>query len=127
MTRSAELAITLTDIAHLFNAPPVDPHSPAISEVLGISGFDMLVDVLLIEKSRQRASTLLIRLPADKVPATSAEHTRHALHRLASMRLVRERWDRRGAYRDGWRMTIAAVLMLTVCLAIASFFGSDLT
>jgi Na+/H+-dicarboxylate symporter len=43
------------------------------------------------------------------------------------LRIERERRELRNTYRNGWQMTGIAVILLAVCLGLASIFTSDLT
>ena len=78
---TGELSLPLTDLAHLFNAPRVDPLSPGPLEGLGISGVDYLLSLLHLDKKRQRAHTLTLSIPAAKTSADSAEQLTNAIHR----------------------------------------------
>jgi hypothetical protein len=125
--QTGELSLPLTDLAHLFNAPPVDPLSPGPLEGLGISGIDYLLSLLHLENKRQRTRTLTLSLPAEKAAAASAQQINIALRRHAEWRIERERRDMRNTYRYGWQVAGFAVVMLAVCLALSSLFASDLT
>ena len=124
---TGELSLPLTDLAHLFNAPRVDPFSPGPLEGLGISGFDYLLSLLHLDKKRQRARTLKLSLPAEKASAASADQLTNALRRCAAWRIEREQRDMRNTYRYGWKAAGFALVMLAVCLALSSLFASDLT
>jgi len=124
---SAGLVFQLTDIADLFNAPRIDPQSRSPAEVLGVSGVDYLLDLLHMNKKMQRVRTLVILLPPDRAPSAAAEQITRALHRVAEQRIDRERRALRGTYRSGWKMFGIAVILLAVCLGLASIFTSDLT
>jgi hypothetical protein len=124
---SGELSLPLNDIEHLFNAPRVDPSSPGPLEGLGISGVEYLLSQLHLDKTRQRARTLTLTLPADMAAAASAKQVTNALRRYAGWRIERERRELRNTYRYGWKVTGFALVMLTICLALSSLFASDLT
>ena len=123
----SELVLTLSDAGHLFNAPPVNPLSRSESESLGISGFQQLLNLLHMERDRQRASTLRLLLPPDKVLKASNEQITLALHRLADLRLQQEQRELRNTYRYGWRVFLLAFIALAVCLSLSSLFGSAYT
>jgi hypothetical protein len=122
-----EIALPLTDIAHLFNAPRIDPLSRSPAEVFGISGIDHLLSLLHMDKQRQRARKLALLLPPGKVPPASAAEIGRALRHVVELRIERERRELRGTYRSGWQMTAIAVILLAICLGLASIFTSDLT
>jgi hypothetical protein len=124
---AAELALPLSDLAHLFSTPPIDPLSRSPTEALGISGVEHLLNLLHRNKQRQRACKLVLLLPPEKASAASAEQTARALHRVVELRIERERRELRGTYRNGWQMAGVAVILLAVCLGLASIFTSDLT
>jgi hypothetical protein len=126
-TSSVGLPLPLSDLAHLFNAPPIDLLSRSHAEALGISGVEFLLNLLHMDKQRQRAHQLVLLLPPEKAPSASAEQTARALHRLVELRIEYERRELRGTYRSGWRMLGVAVILLAVCLGLASIFTSDLT
>jgi hypothetical protein len=127
MKGPTELALPLTDLSHLFNAPRVDPFSRSPAEVLGTSGLDYLFGLLHMERKQARASKLVILLPPARASAASAEQTTLALHRVIDHRLERERRELRGNYRYGWKVAGIAVVLLALCLAVSSLFGSDVT
>ena len=124
---SGELALPLTEIGHLFNAPRIDPLSHSPAEVLGVSGVDYLLTLLHMNKKRQRARTLSLLLPPEKASAALAEQTTRALHRLAEWRIVQQRQELRNTYRYGWKVFGVAMVILMICLAFSSLFTSDLT
>jgi hypothetical protein len=120
-----ELVLRLTDPAHLFNAPPIDPLSPSEAEVLGVSGADHLINLLSTPATRERKKTLVLELPAPA--ATSAESITAALHRLAAVRIERDRRELSNTYRYGWKVLCVSFVLLAVCLTMSYLFGSDLT
>ena len=122
-----ELVLPLTDIAHLFNAPRINPLSRCPAEVLGVSGVDYLLNLLQMDKPRQRARTLTLLLPPEKASGALAEQTASGLNRLAELRLGQQRRELRNTYRYGWKMTGVALVLFAICLAFASVFTSDLT
>ncbi|EDY16372.1 hypothetical protein CfE428DRAFT_6089 [Chthoniobacter flavus Ellin428] len=124
---AAELVLPLSDRAHLFNAPPADPLSRSPAEVLSISGVEHLLNLLHMDKQRQKARQLVLLLSPEKASSASAEQITRALHRLAELRIECEHRELRGTYRSGWRMLGVAVILLAVCLALASIFTSHLT
>lgn len=125
--QAEQIAFPLTDIAHLFNAPRVDPLSRSPAEVLGVSGVDHLLNLLHMDKRRQQARKLVLLLPPEKVSSASTEETARALRRVVKLRIERERRELRDTYRSGWRMTGIAVILLAICLGLASIFTSSLT
>ncbi len=124
---TAAIALPLSDIAHLFNAPRVDPFSQSPIEGCGVSGVEHLLSLLHMDKTCQRARKLILSLPAEKAPAASAEQTTNAIRRFAAWRIERERREMRNTYRYGWKAAGFAMVMLAVCLALSSLFASDLT
>ena len=124
---SGELALHLTEIEHVFNAPRIDPMSRSPAEVLGVSGVDYLLSRLHMDKKRQRARTLSLLLPPEKARDALAEETTRALHRFAEWRIEQQRRELRNTYRYGWKVTGVAIVILAVCLALSSVFTSELT
>ena len=124
---TGELSLPLADLAHLFNAPRVDPLSPGPLEGLGISGVDYLLSLLHLDKQRQRAHTLTLSIPAAKTSADSAEQLTNAIHRYAGWRIEHEHRELRNTHRYGLKVAGFALVMLTICLALSSLFASDLT
>jgi hypothetical protein len=111
----------------LFNAPRIDPLSRSPAEALGVSGVEHLLNLLHMDKRRQRARRLVLLLPPEKASSASAEQTARALRRVVELRIERERRELRSTYRNAWQMTGIAVILLAVCLGLASIFTSDLT
>jgi hypothetical protein len=122
-----ELILVLSDPAHLFNAPPINPLSSSAAEVLGVSGVEYLLNLLHMDKVRQRARTLVLSLPPEKAVSAIAEPTMRALHHYAEARIDKERRELRNTYRYGWKVTSVAVLLLAICLALSSLFASEVT
>jgi len=124
---SDELVMTLTDPAHLFNAPPADPLSPSPIEALGIAGVDHLLSRLHMDKKLLRLRKLALVFPAQNVPEDGGERIMLALHRQVELRLAEQRRELRNTYRNGWRALMIAVGLLAISLAISSIFASDFT
>ena len=122
-----ELVMTLTDVSHLFNAPPADPLSPSPVEALGVAGVEHLLSRLYMDKKLLRLKKLVLILPSEKLPEDGGERVMLALHRQAELRLVDQRRDLRNTYRNGWRAFLIALGLLAICLAISSIFASDFT
>jgi hypothetical protein len=127
ITDAGEIVLPLSEIAHLFNAPTVEPLSRSPPEVLGVSGVDYLLSLLHLDKKTQQARKLSILLPSAKTSPTLAAQTTRALHRLAEWRIEQQRRELRDTYRYGWKAAGIAVVILAVCLAFSSLFTSDLT
>jgi hypothetical protein len=122
-----ELTLILSDVSHLFVAPRADPLSPSAAEALGVAGVEYLLGQLHMNKTKQRARTLVLQLPPGSVPAMSAEQITLALHRQADWRIQEQRQELRNTYRYGWRVAGVALLLLAVCLAFSSLFASEIT
>jgi hypothetical protein len=95
--------------------------------VLGVSGVDYLLNLLHMDKQRQRARKLSILPPPAKATPALAEQTTGALHRLADWRLEQQRRELRDTYRYGWKAAGIAVVILAICLSLSSLFTSNLT
>src|SRR5262245_26919392 len=126
-SENGELALALTDPAHLFTAPQANPLSTSDAEALGVSGIEYLLNLLHMDKRKQRAQELLLSLPPDKVPPSLGDETTRALHRYAGLRIERERRELRNTYRYGWKVTGVALVLLAICLALSSLFASEIT
>jgi hypothetical protein len=120
-----ELVLPLTDIAHLFNAPRIEPLSRSPPEVLGVSGVDYLLSLLHLDKKWQRARRLSILLPPGKATPALAEQMTTALHRMVRLRIEQQRRQLRDTYRYGWKAAAIAVVILAICLSLSSVFTSD--
>jgi hypothetical protein len=124
---SGELVLELSDATHLFVAPLASPLSLSAVEARGIAGVDYLLCELHMDKEKQRARTLTLLLPAEKMPTANAQQITLALHRHVEWRLADERRELRNTYRYGWRVSGVALLLLAVCLALSSIFASEIT
>jgi hypothetical protein len=112
-------------MAHLFNAAPVDPLSPSPPEVLGISGARYVLQQL--ETRRQvKAETLHVVLPNDKVSPGLAEQTRQALQRYAEFRIQEQQALTAETRRRGWRVMVAALVLLAFFLSLANLVASEM-
>jgi hypothetical protein len=118
--------LPMCDMAHMFNAPPVDPLSSSPPEILGISGASYVLGQL--ETRRQvKAEILHILLPDGKITSGLAEQTRHALERYAEYRIHEQQALASETRRRGWRVTVASLVLLAFFLSLANFFGSEAT
>jgi hypothetical protein len=118
--------LPMRDIAHMFNSPPVDPLSPSPPEVLGLSGTRYLLQQLETRR-RVKTETLKLVLPRAKVTPGLAEQTRQGLQRYAEYRIQEEQALARETRRNGWRMTLAAFVLLAFFLGLSYLFASELT
>src|SRR2546423_15093681 len=106
------LRLALADASHLFVAPPANPLGRGAAEGLGIAGVEYLLSRLHLDKRKQRARTLVLLLPPEKVAETKAREITLALHRQAGSRLQEQERLLRNAYRYGWRVTGIALVLL---------------
>jgi hypothetical protein len=129
MLQSSELILPLSDLSHLFNAPPqVDPSSPSPAEVLGTSGVDYALSLLHLNKLMQRdTSTLALLLPPRDAQAATPQQVQANLRRLIDFRIERERRELRNTYRYGWKVAGIAFIALALCLGMSSLFSSQMT
>jgi len=127
MADAPPFLLPLSELGHLFSVPPIAPLSPSPAEALGVSGVEHLLNLLHMDKQQQRTRELILLLPPEKAAAASAEETGRALHRVVQLRIERERRELRNTYRYGRRTAGIALLLLAVCLGLASIFTSDLT
>ena len=125
--QAEDLLLPLNDLAHLFNAPRIEPLSPGPLEGLGISGFDYLLSLLHLNNRWKHTRTLTLLLPAEKAAATSVEQVTIALRRHAQWRIERELRDMHNTYDYGWKVAGFAIGMLVTCLALSSLFAIQLT
>jgi len=126
-TDTGELVLSLTDVAHMFNAPGIDPLSPSPTEALGTSGVEYLLELLNADKQRQRARTLVLLMPPDKALPTLTEPTSRSLRRHVEWRLEQLLLELRNTYRYGWKVAGLAIVILAICLGLSSIFASDIT
>jgi hypothetical protein len=120
------LQLPMRDVAHLFNAPPVDPLSPGLPEVLGISGVEYVLQQLETKRPVKLKSVRLV-VPEGKFSPALAGETEHALRRYAESRIPQQQTLVRETRRHGWRLTAFAIVLLAFFLALSSLFASDLT
>ena len=118
--------LPMRDMAHMFNSPAIDPLSPSPPEVLGVSGVKYVLQQLETRR-RAKAETLRLVLPESKVTPGLSEQTRQALQRYAQFRIQEQRALARETRRRGWRVTVAALILLAFFLALANLFASDAT
>ena len=116
----------MRDMAHMFNAPRVDPLSPSPPEVLGISGVRYVLQQL--ETRRQvKAETLHVVLPDGKIVPGLSEQTQQALQRYAAYRIQEQQALARENRRRGLRVTIAALVLFAFFLTLSNLFASEVT
>jgi len=108
------------------NAAAVDPLSPSPPEVLGISGAQYVLEQLETRRSVQ-AGTLHVVLPFGKTTPGLTEQVRQALPRYAHHRIQEQQALVRETRRRGWRVTVAAVVLLAFFLALSQLFASEIT
>jgi len=131
-TRPDDLTLPLTDIAHLFHAPRLNPMSQSPTELLGLSGVDYLLSILYLKTRKQSGQRRLVLLlenppPAPDGPSILADQTARALHRYADARIQQLSLELRNTYRDGWRILGLASIVLAICIALSTLFASDAT
>ena len=122
-----ELKLFLDDPGQVFQVPRIDPLSASPAVVLGISGVDYLLGRLQTNRRLQRVKTLVLLVPHEKTTGADQETLGRSLRRVAEARIEQLRFELRNTYRYGWRVTGLALILLAVCLALASLFASDLT
>src|SRR4051812_7750593 len=121
------LLLPLTEIAHLFETPRINPLSESPAEVLGHSGVDYLLDLLHQDARRQRARTLRLVLPASAAAAVEAREVTLALHRVAEFRIAHQQRELTSTCRYGWKVAALALIILALCISLSSLFTSELT
>ena len=129
---ASDLLLPLTDITHLFHAPPLNPISQSPTELLGLSGVDYLLSQLYLRSRKQtdqRRLVLLLENPpsAPDGPSVLADQTTRALHHYADARIQQLSLELRNTYRDGWRVLGLASIVLMICIALSALFASDYT
>jgi hypothetical protein len=107
----------------LFNAPPINPLSPALPEVLGISGAEYVLHQLQT-KRRAKAKTLRLVSPNDKLAPGLAGQTQQALRRYAEYRVDEQQALAQETRRHGWRLAIVAIFLLAFFLALSQIFAA---
>ena len=121
------VSLPLSDISFLFNAPRIEPMSSCPPEVLGVSGITYLFNYLHLDKSRQRARTLVLTLPMEKITPALAEQATQAIRRHTELNITQALQELRNTYCYGWRVTVVAVFLLAICLGLSSLFSSEMT
>jgi hypothetical protein len=121
------LLLRLTEIENLFRAPRIESRSESAAEVLGISGFDYLLDVLHQNRKKQRARTLVLVVPVDEAIDALCEEITDGLHRVAMVRLDQQRRELENTCRYGWKIAGGALLILAICIGLSSVFSSPMT
>jgi hypothetical protein len=104
----------------------VDPASVGVPEILGVAGVEYLLQRLEMVRGRG-PTTLRLVLPAAKVIPGVAEQSEAALRSFAEWRIEQQRLAIRETRRHGWRLTLAAVLLLAVFIGLSTVFASELT
>jgi hypothetical protein len=122
-SRADELVLPIADPAHLFNASPIDPLSPGVPEVLGVSGVDYVLSQL---ETTSRARTLALVVPESEDTADLASHSERSLRRYAQYRIQQDETALRDVRRRGWRATLLALVLLAAFLGLASLVGTDI-
>jgi hypothetical protein len=120
------LQLPIRDMAHMFNPPPVDPLSPGLPEVLGISGAEYVLQQLEIRRP-VKLKTVRLVVPEDKFSSGLAGEAEHALQRYAECRIPQQQTLVRETRRHGWRLMGAAIVLLAFFLALSMLFASELT
>src|SRR5262245_21680344 len=118
--------LPMTDIDHLFNAPPVAPLSAGLPEIIGVPGTEYLLEQLEVAK-HIKFGTLRLMLPKAKITPGVADGTQQALRRYAEYRISQQQTLIRETRHHGWRLTAVATVLLALFLSLSSLFGSELT
>lgn len=116
----------MRDMSHMFNAPLIDPLSPGLPDVLGISGAEYLLQQLEIRRPI-KLRTVQVVVPDGRFFPDLAGQTEHALHRYAECRIPQQQTLVLETRGHGWRLTGIATVLLAFFLAASSLFASELT
>jgi len=119
------LQLPIRDMTQLFNAPPINPLSPALPEALGVSGAEYLLQQLEIKRPTMLTTVQLI-FP-EGCSADISPQAKNALRSYAEARIPQQQTLLRETRRNGWRLTGYAVILLAFFLALSSLFASELT
>jgi len=120
------LLLPIRAAAHIFNAPAVDPLSPGLPEVLGVSGAEYLLNRLQTHR-KVDPRTVVLALPEDQVVDGLDHRTQQAFRRFAEHRIQQQQATLRETRRRGWRATGVALILLAFFLSLGSLFGSEVT
>jgi len=120
------LLLPIREAAHMFNAPAVDPLSPGLPEVLGISGTEYLLNRLQTDR-KLNPRTVVLALPDGQTVGGLDDRTQQAFRRFAEHRIRQQQASLRETRRRGWRATAVALILLAFFLGLGSLFASEVT
>ena len=120
------LRLVITNVDHLFNAPPVNPLSAGLPERLGMAGVEYLVQQLEIRSWKHFTKVRLVA-PEDILSSSMAGQVTAGLQSYAAIRVPQQEALLRETRHHGWRLTGAATLLLAMFLALSSLFASEWT
>jgi hypothetical protein len=113
-TAEARIEVSLSRLAQLFNS--LDP-APFHERDLDPDAEDYIISSAE-EISRQRPLRLVIHLPADQVPPSSAHDLGEAIHNYFAYRAAHEERRLRILFRDGRIALATGLAFLLVCMLL---------
>lgn len=126
VSSACTIQLVIRDIDHMFNAPAVDPLSPGILEILGITGSEILLQ-RLETRSGSLLTTVQLIVPENKFSPGLAVRTENALRRFAATRILHQESLLRELRFHGWRLTGIATILLAFFLSLSSLFAGQWT
>ena len=119
-----QVSLAINELAHLFNAPPVDPFTGGEAEVIGRAGLVLLQQRLKQAWPRPVSITqVVVRLPADRLPQEPAAlkeltvQTEAAIRRYCAAQIAANEQARRLAFKVSLRQTILVAVFSLLTLA----------
>lgn len=129
-TEPQALTLDLDTLDELFLAPPANPFSTDVVDILGESGIDYLRKRYIKRwPKRREAHTLLIRLaPAawdEQRAAQQQQETRTAIGRYCSTRMQANREDRRLAMAVARRELLISLVVTIIALFMLAWYSAS--
>jgi hypothetical protein len=119
-----DLVVRVSKVADLFTAPDTDPLAQHEGEVMGEPALMRVVRRLMAERKMTGARKLVVLLPAERIEPGLAERVRQALVRYCALKLEDNDAQLDIVRRQASRLLLRGLLILIVCVSIASVFRS---
>jgi hypothetical protein len=120
-----ELVVQVSDINHLFTAPPTDLMAQNEAAVMGEPALLRVVRKLMSARTMQAVHKLTILLPPDQITPGLEERTRLAVGRYCRLKIEDNDAQLRVMRHEAGRLLLRGILILLLCMAVSSLFNSE--
>jgi hypothetical protein len=119
-----DLVVRVSKVADLFTAPDSDPLAQREGEVMGEPALLRVLRRIMAARKMRAGQKLVVLLPAERIEPGLAERVHQALVRYCALKLEDNDAQLAILRHQAGRLLLLGVLILIVCVSIASVFRS---